>query len=168
MGVGTPADLLEGIARGVDMFDCVMPTRNGRNALAFTDSGVIRIRNAKHRQDPRGLDPTCDCPAERHSRAYLRHLFQAGEMLGPILLSLHNLRYYQRVMQRAREAIAERRFVEFHQEMKQRWAKPWRWIATPAQGWGDRRRRRRANRRPTLAVPPDSPAQRLWRRSSQG
>ena len=121
MGVGRPVDLLEGVARGVDMFDCVMPTRNGRNALAFTDQGVLRLRNARHRDDPRPLDAACDCPAERHSRAYLRHLFQSKEMLGPILLSIHNVRYYQRLMQRTREAILADTFVEFYQEMRAKW-----------------------------------------------
>jgi queuine tRNA-ribosyltransferase len=113
MGVGTPRDLLEAIARGVDMFDCVMPTRNGRNALAFTDEGPLRLRNLKHAEDTRPLDASCPCPACRHSRGYLRHLFNAREMLGPILLSLHNLTYYQRLMADARAAIQEDRFVDF-------------------------------------------------------
>ncbi len=105
MGVGRPIDMLEGIARGVDLFDCVMPTRNGRNAFAFTDQGPLKLRNAVHREDSRPIETDCPCPACRHSRAYLRHLFVAGEMLGPILLSIHNLTYYQRVMHQAREAI---------------------------------------------------------------
>ncbi|MFV1968900.1 MAG: tRNA guanosine(34) transglycosylase Tgt, partial [Pirellulaceae bacterium] len=87
MGVGTPRDLLDAILRGVDMFDCVIPTRNGRNALAYTDAGTLRLRNLKHERDPRPLESDCPCPACRHSRGYLRHLFQAGEMLGPILLT---------------------------------------------------------------------------------
>ena len=105
MGVGRPIDLLEGIARGIDMFDCVMPTRNGRNALAFTDAGSVKIRNQVHLDDSRPLEEDCPCLACRHSRAYLRHLFMAKEMLGPTLLSIHNLTYYQRLMVRAREAI---------------------------------------------------------------
>ena len=100
MGVGTPNDLLEAVARGVDMFDCVMPTRNGRNALAFTDEGPLRLRNAKHTEDTRPIQEGCPCIAcRRHSRGYIRHLFQANEMLGPILLSICNLTYYQRLMQ---------------------------------------------------------------------
>ena len=105
MGVGRPIDLLEGIARGIDMFDCVMPTRNGRNALAFTWNGTVRLRNAKHAEDPRPLDKNCPCLACKHSRAYLRHLFNAKEMLGPILLTHHNLTFYQLVMQEARKQI---------------------------------------------------------------
>ena len=95
-------DLLEAIARGVDLFDCVMPTRNGRNALAFTDRGPVRLRNQQHALDREPLEPDCPCPACRHSRGYLRHLFQANEMLGPILLSIHNLTYYQRLLAGAR------------------------------------------------------------------
>ena len=100
MGVGRPIDLLEGISRGVDLFDCVMPTRNGRNALAFTDAGPVRLRNQQHAQDREPLDAACPCPACRHSRGYLRHLFQANEMLGPMLVSMHNLTYYQKVVDR--------------------------------------------------------------------
>jgi queuine tRNA-ribosyltransferase len=121
MGVGRPEDLLEAIRRGIDMFDCVMPTRNGRNALAFTDSGTLRLRNAIHQRDPRPLEENCPCPACRHSRAYLRHLFMADEMLGPILVTAHNLTYYQRLMARAREAIIADRFTEFHDERKRNW-----------------------------------------------
>ena len=99
MGVGRPIDLLESVARGIDLFDCVMPTRNGRNGLAFTDSGDLKLRNAIHREETRPLEEHCPCIACRHSRGYLRHLFIAGEMLGPILLSIHNLTYYQRLMQ---------------------------------------------------------------------
>ena len=98
MGVGRPIDLLEAIARGVDLFDCVMPTRNGRNALAFTDRGPVRLRNQQYALDREPLEADCPCPACRHSRGYLRHLFQANEMLGPMLLSIHNLTYYQRLM----------------------------------------------------------------------
>ncbi|QDV23947.1 Queuine tRNA-ribosyltransferase [Aureliella helgolandensis] len=113
MGVGRPIDLLEGIARGIDMFDCVMPTRNGRNALAFTWQGTLRMRNAKHADDRRPIDETCPCLACRHSRAYLRHLFIAGEMLGPILLTHHNLTFYQQLMSAARKHIAAGSFGEW-------------------------------------------------------
>jgi queuine tRNA-ribosyltransferase len=122
MGVGKPIDLLESIARGIDLFDCVMPTRNGRNALAFTDTGHLKMRNAIHREDLRPLQPDCPCIACRHSRGYLRHLFVAGEMLGPILLSIHNLTYYQRLMQDARAAIEADRFEQFVAEKKAGWA----------------------------------------------
>ncbi|MBX3411356.1 MAG: tRNA guanosine(34) transglycosylase Tgt [Pirellulales bacterium] len=122
MGVGRPEDLLEAVGHGIDMFDCVMPTRNGRNALAFTDQGVRRLRNLKYQRDDRPLEEGCPCPACRHSRGYLRHLFMAGEMLGPILLTAHNLTYYQRVMADAREAIAADRFVEYRQAKHQSWA----------------------------------------------
>ncbi|MBX3421935.1 MAG: tRNA guanosine(34) transglycosylase Tgt [Pirellulaceae bacterium] len=106
MGVGRPIDILEGIARGIDMFDCVMPTRNGRNAMAFTWKGPIRLRNARYAEDARPLDEACPCLACRHSRAYLRHLFIANEMLGPILLTHHNLTFYQQLMAQARQHIA--------------------------------------------------------------
>ncbi len=122
MGVGRPIDLLEGIRAGVDLFDCVMPTRNGRNALAFTDRGPIRLRNLKHALDGEPLEADCPCPACRHSRGYLRHLFQANEMLGPILLSIHNLTYYQRLLAGAREAIAADRFTAFCDERKRGWS----------------------------------------------
>lgn len=114
MGVGRPVDLLEAIARGVDLFDCVMPTRNGRNALAFTDQGPLRLRNVRHQRDTEPLEADCPCPACRHSRGYLRHLFQADEMLGPILLSAHNLTYYQRLLAGAREAIAQDNWDEYY------------------------------------------------------
>lgn len=120
MGVGRPIDLLEGIARGIDMFDCVMPTRNGRNALAFTSDGSLRLRNQCHARDPRPLEEDCPCLACRHSRAYIRHLFQADEMLGPTLLSIHNLTFYQRLMQRARTAIENGGFTSFLAEQRLR------------------------------------------------
>ncbi|MDO4585886.1 MAG: tRNA guanosine(34) transglycosylase Tgt [Planctomycetia bacterium] len=116
MGVGRPEDLLEGVRRGVDMFDCVMPTRNGRNAMAFTDQGPMKLRNAQYERDSRPLEENCSCPACQRSRAYLRHLFMTGEMLGPILLTLHNITYYQRLMQRTREAIENDAFLEFYQD----------------------------------------------------
>lgn len=122
MGVGTPIDLLESVARGIDLFDCVMPTRNGRNGLAFTDSGRLKLRNAVHKEDTRPIDETCPCVACRHSRGYLRHLFIAGEMLGPILLSIHNLTYYQRLMREAREAIEQDRYAEHVEQKKAGWA----------------------------------------------
>jgi queuine tRNA-ribosyltransferase len=121
MGVGRPIDLLEAVARGVDMFDCVMPTRNGRNALAFTDHGPIRLRNQRHALDRQPLDPACPCPACQYSRGYLRHLFQANEMLGPMLVSIHNITYYQRLMQQARAAIEEDRFGAFLNERRRGW-----------------------------------------------
>jgi queuine tRNA-ribosyltransferase len=106
MGVGTPADLLGAVRRGIDMFDCVMPTRSGRTGRAYTRRGVINIRNARHAEDDGPLDPDCACPAcARHSRAYLHHLFKAGEMLGPMLLTWHNIQYYQDLMAELRAAI---------------------------------------------------------------
>jgi queuine tRNA-ribosyltransferase len=122
MGVGRPEDLLEAITRGVDLFDCVLPTRNGRNALAFTDQGPLRLRNQRHARDCAPLEEHCPCPACRHSRGYLRHLFQSDEMLGPILLSIHNLTYYQRLMTAARAAIEAGRFAEFHRKRRDGWA----------------------------------------------
>jgi queuine tRNA-ribosyltransferase len=121
MGVGRPIDLLEAIVRGVDLFDCVMPTRNGRNALAFTDAGPVRLRNQQHSLDRQPLDATCPCAACRHSRGYLRHLFQAGEMLGPMLVSIHNLTYYARLLADARRAIAEDRFMAYVSERRRGW-----------------------------------------------
>ncbi len=114
MGVGRPEDIVEGIAQGLDLFDCVLPTRCGRNGLAFTSLGRVKMRNVVKRADEKPLDPVCDCYTCRSfSRAYLRHLFSAGEVLGMTLLSLHNLRFYMRLMQEARRAILEGRFVEF-------------------------------------------------------
>jgi queuine tRNA-ribosyltransferase len=123
MGVGTPDDLLQSIARGVDMFDCVMPTRNGRHGLAFTRFGPINIKNAHHADDPRPLDPQSRCPAARDfSRAYLHHLFRSGEALGGTLLSIGNLFYYQDLMAGARAAVAAGRFADFAAETKDQWA----------------------------------------------
>ncbi len=121
MGVGRPQDLLAAIGLGIDLFDCVMPTRNGRNALAFTDAGRLRLRNRQYERDPRPLEADCPCLACRPSRGYLRHLFMAGEMLGPILLSIHNLTYYQRLLAGARAAIAEDRFSEYRLEKMRSW-----------------------------------------------
>ncbi len=117
MGVGRPLDLIRAVASGVDMFDCVMPTRNGRNSFAFTDAGFVRLRNAKYRLDERPLEDSCDCDCCKHfTRAYLRHLFLADEMLGPILVSLHNIAYYHRWMRRIRDAIREGRLQEMLHE----------------------------------------------------
>jgi queuine tRNA-ribosyltransferase len=118
MGVGRPQDLLDAVATGIDLFDCVLPTRNGRNATCLTDGGPIKLRNAAHRRDPRPIEPGCACPAcRRFSRAYLRHLFLAGEMLGPILASIHNIAYLQRLTWRIREAISAGRFVQLQAEV---------------------------------------------------
>jgi len=122
MGVGRPIDLLEGVLRGIDLFDCVMPTRNGRNATAFTSRGVVKMRNLQYRTDPSPLDPECRCPVCRQfSRAYLRHLFMAEEMLGPILLSWHNLAYYQQLMSDLRQAIRAGKSQEFRTVQLARW-----------------------------------------------
>jgi queuine tRNA-ribosyltransferase len=122
MGVGTPADLLEAVARGVDMFDCVMPTRNGRHGLAFTRFGPINIKNAHHADDPRPLDAESRCPAARDfSRAYLHHLFRSGEALGGTLLSVINLFYYQDLMAGARAAISAGRFGDYAAATKEQW-----------------------------------------------
>ena len=120
MGVGTPADLLGSVKRGIDLFDCVLPTRSGRTHQAFTRGGTVNLRNARHMDDPRPLDAGCACTAcTRHSRAYLHHLARAGEMLGAMLLTEHNLRYYADLMAGMRRAIAERRFDAFAAEMLQ-------------------------------------------------
>jgi queuine tRNA-ribosyltransferase len=114
MGVGTPRDLVQAAAFGVDMFDCVMPTRNARNGHLFTSQGVIKLRNSRYRDDPSPLDPDCACATCRHySRAYLHHLDKCNEMLGPRLNTLHNLHYYQRLMQRIRTAIEAGRYAAF-------------------------------------------------------
>jgi queuine tRNA-ribosyltransferase len=122
MGVGTPQDILNAIRRGIDMFDCVLPTRNGRNAMAFTDAGPLRLRNKIHERDERPLEANCPCLACRHSRGYLRHLFLADEMLGPILLTHHNLTYYQRLVAGAREAIEADRFLEYYDQRMNGWS----------------------------------------------
>ena len=114
MGVGRPDDIVGAVLRGVDMFDCVMPTRSGRTAQAFTARGTINIRNARHREDPRPLEEECDCPLCRnYSRAYIHHLQKCNEVLAVMLLSWHNIRYYQRLMQGLREAIEKGRLKEF-------------------------------------------------------
>ena len=123
MGVGTPEDLLEAVARGMDMFDCVLPTRNGRHGMAFTRFGPINLRNARHADDPRPLDAASRCPAAREfARAYLHHLVRAEETLGAMLLSTINLYYYQDLMRGMRAAITTHRFNEFCAETRQGWA----------------------------------------------
>jgi queuine tRNA-ribosyltransferase len=120
MGVGTPQDLLDGMARGVDMFDCVLPTRNARNGQLFTWKGKLSIRNAKFARDPSAIDPTCLCPTCRGtSRAYLRHLHMANEMTGAVLATLHNLFFYLDLVGKARESIVAGRFETFRQETLQ-------------------------------------------------
>jgi queuine tRNA-ribosyltransferase len=131
MGVGTPEDLVDGVACGVDMFDCVMPTRNARNGHLFTRFGDLKIRNARHKSDERPLDPTCSCYACKgstradgtvsggFSRAYLHHLDRCGEMLGPMLASIHNLHYYVNLMSEVRQALDEGRFEAFRQQFKE-------------------------------------------------
>ena len=124
MGVGTPDDILKSVARGIDMFDCVMPTRSGRHGLAFTRRGKVNIRNARHAEDMRPLDEQSNCPASRdYSRAYLHHLVRANEALGGMLLSWHNLAYYQELMRGIRQAIAEGRFADFMAETQENWAR---------------------------------------------
>ncbi|MEM8749286.1 MAG: tRNA guanosine(34) transglycosylase Tgt [Pseudomonadota bacterium] len=122
MGVGTPDDLLKSIARGVDMFDCVMPTRAGRHGTAYTRFGKINLRNARHAEDHRPLDETSDCPASRdYSRAYLHHLVRANEALGGMLLTWNNLAYYQTLMQGARDSIEAGRYGEYQAETTEGW-----------------------------------------------
>lgn len=122
MGVGTPDDLVEAVRRGVDMFDCVMPTRAGRHGLAYTRSGKINLRNARHADDPRPLDPDSDCPAARdYSRAYLHHLVKSGEILGMMLLTWSNLAYYQQLMAGLRAAIAAGDLRSFAESTKAGW-----------------------------------------------
>src|SRR5262245_38204608 len=122
MGVGTPDDLIEAVARGMDMFDCVLPTRNGRHGLAFTRFGPINLKNARHAEDPRPLDEESSCPAARdYARAYLHHLVKANEMLGAMLLTAVNLHYYQDLMAGMRAAIAAGTFGEFRQETRAGW-----------------------------------------------
>ncbi|MCI5046153.1 MAG: tRNA guanosine(34) transglycosylase Tgt [Aquisalinus sp.] len=123
MGVGKPSDLVGAVARGVDMFDCVLPTRSGRHGQAWTPEGPINIKNARFIQDETPLDPDSDCPASsQYSKAYLNHLFRAGEYLGPMLLTWHNLHYYQQLMSAMRAAIAEGRFEAFQQDFHARQA----------------------------------------------
>jgi queuine tRNA-ribosyltransferase len=124
MGVGTPADLIEAVARGVDMFDCVLPTRSGRHGQAFTWAGKLNLRNAKYAEDGAPLDAASACPAARdYSRAYLHHLVKSGEYLGAMLLSWANTAFYQELMQAMRAAIAAGRFDAWSRETKARLAR---------------------------------------------
>jgi len=122
MGVGTPDDILKSVARGIDMFDCVMPTRAGRHGLAFTRRGRVNLRNARHAEDTRPLDDQSSCPATRdYSRAYLHHLVRADESLGGMLLTWNNLAYYQELMAGIRKAIEEGRYAAFMEETQEMW-----------------------------------------------
>jgi queuine tRNA-ribosyltransferase len=122
MGVGTPRDLIESVIRGIDLFDCVMPTRNGRNAMAFTWDGPVKIRNAKYQADFSPLDAETNSPVgQRFTRAYLRHLFIAKEMLGPIILSMHNIAFYQDLLAKLRIAILSNQSARFRSEVLARW-----------------------------------------------
>ena len=124
MGVGKPDDLVGAVARGVDMFDCVLPTRSGRNGQAFTWNGPVNIRNAKHAEDREPLDTACGCPVcTTWSRAYLHHLVRAGEMLGAMLMTQHNLHFYQDLMQSMRDAISEGRFAAFQSDFLDRYVR---------------------------------------------
>ncbi|WP_121630119.1 tRNA guanosine(34) transglycosylase Tgt [Tropicibacter alexandrii] len=121
MGVGKPDDIVGAVKRGVDMMDCVLPSRSGRTGQAWTRRGQVNIKNARHADDPRPLDETCTCPACRsYSRAYLHHVYRAGEMIAGMLLTWHNLHYYQELMQSMREAIAKGRFAAFEAEFHAR------------------------------------------------
>jgi queuine tRNA-ribosyltransferase len=128
MGVGQPQDIVMAVATGVDMFDCVLPTRCGRNSLVYTFDGPVRLTNARYATDQGPLEEGCPCLACRHSRSYLRHLFQTGEMLGPVLASIHNLTFYQRLVSRLREAILAGTFTATVRELAVAWP------ATPARG----------------------------------
>lgn len=122
MGVGTPSDLLRGVMLGIDMFDCVLPTRNARNGHLFTSRGVVRIRNAKHRDDPAPIDEHCDCDAcANFSRAYVHHLMRCNEMLGGMLMTMHNLRYYHRLMAQLRKAIERGTLAHFARAVADGW-----------------------------------------------
>ena len=122
MGVGTPDDMLAAIARGIDMFDCVMPTRSGRHCQAFTWDGLLNLRNARYADDPSPLDAVSSCPAAAYSRAYLHHLVRSGEILGAMLLSWANVHFYQDLMAKAREAIQNEAFAAFAEDVKRRYA----------------------------------------------
>jgi len=119
MGLGRPTDLIRGIARGVDLFDCVLPTRHARHGVLFTSQGLVRLKNAQHAAAGDPPDPACDCTTcARHSRGYLRHLLRAGEALGARLASIHNLRFYLRLLERARDAIRAQRLAELRAEIE--------------------------------------------------
>ncbi len=120
MGVGTPLDLVRAVRQGIDMFDCVLPTRNARNGTLFTSRGVLRIKNARYREDGRPLDESCRCLAcSRYSRAYLRHLYVANEMAAGVLMTFHNLQYYLDLMRRVRGAVGEGRMAELERELRE-------------------------------------------------
>ena len=122
MGVGTPSDIIAAVQAGIDMFDCVLPTRNGRNAFAFTQEGPLRLRNSVHIDDGRPVDQNCDCYCcKTFSRATIRHFFNVKEMLGPILLSIHNLRFYQKLMADIRENIEKNTFNKWANEQMQKY-----------------------------------------------
>ena len=124
MGVGTPDDIVESVARGIDMFDCVLPTRAGRHGVAYTRFGKINLKNARHADDPRPLDEAAAWPAARdYSRAYLHHLIKSEEMLGAMLLSQNNVAYYQSLMAGIRAAIAGGRYADFVADAKEGWAR---------------------------------------------
>jgi len=124
MGVGKPDDILGAVRRGVDLFDCVLPTRSGRTAQAFTPYGTVNLRNARHLDDPRPLDESCDCPAcTQYSRAYLHHLWRGGEILGSMLLTGHNLRYYARLMEELRAAVTAKRLAALSDTLTRGWAR---------------------------------------------
>ena len=121
MGVGTPSNIIEGVARGVDFFDCVMPARNARHARLYTWEGSINLKNEKYKLDESPIDPTCDCPVCRHfSRAYLRHLFVAGEMLAMRLAVMHNLYFYNTLMARIRDSLDRGTFAQFRAEYSEK------------------------------------------------
>ena len=123
MGVGKPDDIVGVVQRGIDMFDCVLPTRSGRNGQAFTWAGTLNLRNARFSEDPNPLDPNCRCPAcQQFSRAYLHHVVKAGEIIASILLTWHNLTFYQDLMTGLRAAIAENRLTEFTADFRSRYA----------------------------------------------
>ena len=121
MGVGKPDDIVGAVKRGIDMMDCVLPSRSGRTGQAFTRRGTVNIKNARHRNDPRPLDEKCFCPTcLNYSRAYLHHVFRAGEMIAAMLLTWHNLHYFQELMSTMRSAIAQDKFVQFEAEFQSR------------------------------------------------
>ncbi len=123
MGVGRPSDIVGSVKRGVDMFDCVMPSRSGRTGQAFTSAGVLNMRNACHIDDHGPLDPECGCPAcQNYTRGYIHHLFRAGEILGSMLLTMHNIWFYENLMKQIRQAVAENRFDAFHDAFMARYA----------------------------------------------
>jgi queuine tRNA-ribosyltransferase len=117
MGVGKPSDIVGAVKRGIDMMDCVLPSRSGRTGQAFTHRGVVNIKNARHQNDPRPLDVSCKCPAcKNYSRAYLHHVFKSQEIISSMLLTWHNLHYYQDLMEKIRKAILNQSFAEFELE----------------------------------------------------